>query len=338
MDLNNLKKLNNIKKIGGTFRKNNMIMSVLRNNNTNFLPLHNNGSVDQYSNSCMWLSILQYLNLVLGNQITINEIRNIGRVYDNNQMFDAKIENHWNGILEIARVFDLEIFIIPINIHNPNYLTQNNGFKESIGNGRHKVNIVAYGMHFELILYSEDHRINLLDYIVDDKKEKYINEIKEDKKVLIYNPDINDYEDINNITEKIKIFENDKKIVYDSIKNIELLLKDVDATVYKNNLENELKLYKSNILLLSSEINVLKAKKEKLNKLLIKQTNELFNKNNKNNKNSNGVRKLLENNIEEIRKNIRIIKNLGGDTTILENQMNQIRKQIENFDLQTNKN
>ena len=80
----------------------------------------------------------------------------------------------------------------------------------------------------------------------------------------------------------------------------------------------------------------MKAKKEKLNKLLIKQTNELFNK--KNNKNNNGVRKLLENNIEEIRKNITIIKILGGDTTILEIEMNQIRKQIENFDLQTNKN
>ena len=38
----------------------------------------------------MWLSILQYLNLVLGNQITINEIRNIGRVYDNNKCLMQK--------------------------------------------------------------------------------------------------------------------------------------------------------------------------------------------------------------------------------------------------------
>ena len=336
MDLSNLKKLNITKKIGGTFQKNNKIMNELNIQNTNFLALHNNGSVDQYTNSCMWLSILQYLNIILGNQITINEIRNIGRVYDNNQMFDAKNNNHWNGILEIARVFYLEIFIIPINIHNTNYLTLNNGFKESIGNGRNKVNIVSYGLHFELILYSEDHRINLLDNIVDDKKEKYINESKEDKKVLVYNPDINNYEDIRNITEKIKILENDKKIVYDNIKNIELLLNDFDAAVYKNNLENELKLYKSKILLYSSEINVLKAKKEKLNQLLIKQTNELFNKKKK--EKNNEVRKLLENNVEEIRKNIKIIKELGGDTAVLENDMNQIIEQIEKFDLQTNKN
>ena len=60
----------------------------------NFYTKPNHGVIANYTNSCMFISILDYLNGVLGIDIDIHQLRQIGRMNatENHKMFDYNIQ------------------------------------------------------------------------------------------------------------------------------------------------------------------------------------------------------------------------------------------------------
>ena len=76
-----------------------------------FKTIRNSGARDGYTNSCMWISIQDYLKYVLGQNVPLKKIRDIGLVqpYERNTMFDTDEKRHYNGLVNIARSYNLKI-------------------------------------------------------------------------------------------------------------------------------------------------------------------------------------------------------------------------------------
>ena len=125
----------------------------------NFTTKKNNGGDNSgnYSNQCMWISIIDYLNCVLGNNITLDEIRAIGSsnntiINGTREMFDTDL--HKESLIKVASVYDLQIHLyvsfkdkttgVLVISKKPNWI---------IGDysSSNVVSIVSYGAHFELI-------------------------------------------------------------------------------------------------------------------------------------------------------------------------------------------
>lgn len=118
----------------------------------------NNGSNgnNRYSNQCMWLSILDYLNGVMGNNINLDEIRAIGSRNNtgiNNVMeqFDTKL--HFQSLLNVIETFDLQVHFYVVTTDKNGDLTISNNPNMIVGevSSSNIVSIVSYGYHFELI-------------------------------------------------------------------------------------------------------------------------------------------------------------------------------------------
>lgn len=123
-----------------------------------FTTKKNNGSdgSSNYSNQCMWISIIDYLNGVLGNNITLDEIRTIGssnntRINGVREMFDTIL--YYDSLLKVVFVFDLQIHIYESFRNREGLLVISNKPNWIIGDysSTNVVSIVSYGAHFELI-------------------------------------------------------------------------------------------------------------------------------------------------------------------------------------------
>jgi hypothetical protein len=129
-----------------------------KNNGTDPDPRARSGS---YTNQCMWLSIRDYLNNILGNNFTLDEIRNIAsnnnRTLINNKNEEFDTDLHMDGLNNIIRTFDLQIHIY-ISYKKDGVLIINDEPSVIYGNPRSRniVSIVSYGSHFELITLIND--------------------------------------------------------------------------------------------------------------------------------------------------------------------------------------
>jgi len=123
-----------------------------------FTTKKNNGGDNSgnYSNQCMWISIIDYLNGVLGNNINLDEIRAIGssnntRINDTRVMFDTIL--YYDSLLNVVHAFDLQIHMYESFRNREDILVISNEPNWVIGDysSTNVVSIVSYGAHFELI-------------------------------------------------------------------------------------------------------------------------------------------------------------------------------------------
>lgn len=111
----------------------------------------NNGSIEGYSNSCLFISIRDFLHSTTKRDlrdyknITVHEIRKIGDYPgDNNEMFDSNKPDHLVCLNKICQKFSLTIII---------YNSQYSSIVTKVGNGNNIVRILQFGViHFELIV------------------------------------------------------------------------------------------------------------------------------------------------------------------------------------------
>lgn len=117
-----------------------------KNNKYQINTIKNNGMADGFTNSCMFISIRDYLvrNSI---SITVTELRNIGNFPGgNNDMFDDSNIGHIQCLETICKRFGLKI-----NIQS----STNIDCIASIGKGNKIVKILQLPGHFELIDESE---------------------------------------------------------------------------------------------------------------------------------------------------------------------------------------
>jgi hypothetical protein len=126
--------------------------------NKSFKTKKNNGGDEtgKYSNQCMWISLIDFLNNVLGNNLSLDEIREIAsirgtRINDARNVFDTDL--HMEALLNVTRLFDLQIHVYISFRDKTGALVIQDEPNMTIGDfsSRNVVSIVSYGRHFELI-------------------------------------------------------------------------------------------------------------------------------------------------------------------------------------------
>ena len=136
----------------------------------NFTTQKNNGGDNSgnYSNQCIWISIIDYLNGVLGNNINLDEIRAIGstnntRINSTREMFDTDFHNE--SLIQVASVFDLQIHLyVSFKDKSSGSLVISKEPNWIIGDysSSNVVSIVSYGAHFELITSIGKRKLNFI--------------------------------------------------------------------------------------------------------------------------------------------------------------------------------
>lgn len=110
-----------------------------------------------YSNQCMWISILDYINGVMGNNLNLGEIRRIasgnGRLKINGtrERFDSDL--HLASLRNLASEFDLQVHLYVSFRNKDDELVIGDEPNWIIGNysSSNVISIVSYGDHFQLI-------------------------------------------------------------------------------------------------------------------------------------------------------------------------------------------
>ncbi len=122
-----------------------------------FTTIQNSGSLEGITNQCMFISILHYLRCVrMDNTITLRELRRIGGLGPDttNTMFDIDDQRFVQAIRRIANHYNIQI-----NVHYANRNGEADGRwlgqpAVTFGRSREVVPVVAFGLHFELIVSS----------------------------------------------------------------------------------------------------------------------------------------------------------------------------------------
>jgi hypothetical protein len=133
---------------------NTSLYSVKKNNGSDG-NLDPNGSA-LYSNQCMWLSIIDYLNNIQGQSFNLDEIRLIAssnntRINGPKEQFDTDI--HIKSLINVTNILDLQVHLYVTFRNKNNIMVISNEPNWIIGNrsSTNVVSIVSYGGHFELI-------------------------------------------------------------------------------------------------------------------------------------------------------------------------------------------
>ena len=133
---------------------------------TKFNVKRNNGSNDNegYSNQCLWLSVLDYLNDVLGNNFTLEFIRQIGSsnntiINDKEKVFDSG--KHIEALINVATAFDLQIHFYSVFKNTDEQLVISDELNWIVGkpSNPNVVSIGFYSAHFQLITYIKDKKL-----------------------------------------------------------------------------------------------------------------------------------------------------------------------------------
>lgn len=214
----------------------------------------NNGSDDsgRYSNQCLWLSIIDYLNGVLGNNYNLDDIRYIGsrndtRINNSSQQFDT--DYHLRSLINVCETFDLQIhFYVAFRDKSTNLVISNEP-NWIVGNyhASNVVSIVSYGAHFELITYIDDMQLYKGKISVNK------NFIPNRELALGINKNLVkklNFSQIEKIDELLEITVNFERIIYDLEKDL-----NTDQTRLIN-LENSFIINAKNIYLDSEEAQV----------------------------------------------------------------------------------
>jgi hypothetical protein len=246
----------------------------------------------QYSNQCIWISILDYLKLNRFSEFSewnLDKIRNIAS--SNNTPINSNLECFDFDIHEIAIQNVVNYFNINIRIYTPfwknNIIRDNNlqindftylEIKPINQLSNQLVNIISYGNHFELITnISENNDNNTSNSTVFKPDIKLAYESSVDKEISD-KISINDKSDkvnnilleLNNIDQEITFLLNQIKNIDNEIKTykffIENNIEDVDTNEYNTKIK-ELEITKKN---LQSKKDTLKNKKRRKNDTLKK--------------------------------------------------------------------
>lgn len=160
-----------------------------------FTTISNNGSLGQYTNSCIWITILHFLKYVKRNAtITLTQIRNDAEFnYPNDEAFDLDKIPHKTALQNFLNKHHLAVHIYYSNDKKKEHITVDKWlgntaitFGDPLDDGSNVIPIVSYGNHFELIISGTESMLPLeLDQrlINDDKvvikthniKEKQVN-------------------------------------------------------------------------------------------------------------------------------------------------------------------
>ena len=136
-------------------------------NKREFKTFGNSGRISgrtEYSNQCMWISLLNYLNDVLGNNLSIDDIRDIASsnntpINNIDEQFDFMVHSY--ALFNVLESFDLQLHIyIPARDDENNKIFINDNLLV-LGNieSNNIVSIVSYGSHFELITQIENRKL-----------------------------------------------------------------------------------------------------------------------------------------------------------------------------------
>lgn len=199
-----------------------------------FWPLSNNGVISYYTNSCLYISILSYLNNVLGININIHQLRQIGKLNtnENNAMFDDRIPRHEQGLQDIVNRYNLEIIFL--NVKSNGKLYDKSDFSaisniiKSNGRNRNRFYICSYGLHFELVIFSNLWNINLKNYFPNEQIENISN------KFLVFDKNENDYIDINELKFRNKLLSKEINNLENELKSKKEVLKLVDSSIKRD--------------------------------------------------------------------------------------------------------
>lgn len=145
------------------FKLNYVIMSTI----INFKTLHNNGSIESYTNSCLWISVQQYFIFVLRKQISVKEIRQHAQFHKKyNSDFNFRNEKHLQNLLLFLNKFNVSVRVYYAN--NKDGVTNLSKYNEEYGDNKNNIiPIVAFGNHFELIISGVDD-IPSFEHLIDN--------------------------------------------------------------------------------------------------------------------------------------------------------------------------
>lgn len=137
-------------------------LNLLGGESKKFSVIRNNGSngTNRYSNQCFWISICQYLNKVLDNDINLEELRNIASPQNsnipiNNETQEFDTTEYFSALQNIIETFSLQIHMYITYRDSSNQLVINNEPNYIVGElfNTNIISIVSYGSHFELITH-----------------------------------------------------------------------------------------------------------------------------------------------------------------------------------------
>jgi len=209
-----------------------------------FKVINNNGCQEKLTNQCMWISILNYLERKGYQDLTLMELRAIGKLGDDSkhEMFDIMKKKFKKAINAIATVFDLKInfyaidhdgvarsYTIPEGCINPVP-----GFTIN-RRGNNIVSIAQFGTyHFELITSGYD--VEVLEdgeyyrpTILVDKKITYVDKFILPKNLMdLYMLRIEKSEFVEFLQKDIKNNENNLHRLFDILNETSETIKFVE--------------------------------------------------------------------------------------------------------------
>lgn len=191
----------------------------------NILTLKNGGRRENYENSCMWISIHDYLKKVLNIDITLEELRNQGdanQPRDKKELFDSSIIRYVEGINKISEIYNLVIKVYSRDPENPDNLILSDVYPfiefGKINNGnKNIVNIISFGYHFELLIQSRQLNYDITKYFNIQPKAQAIKqeqEIELNIPHIVFDSETNTYIDIEQKEKEIEE-------IHEQIKNID---------------------------------------------------------------------------------------------------------------------
>ncbi len=209
----------------------------------------NNGSAENMTNQCFWISILQFLKKNLNfSDLTLKTLREtIGRLDKSSRhtLFDSNDPIFRHAASLVAEIFDLTITIYPVNSNGK--ILYNGNLIDKIGNGINKVNIAQFGIyHFQLIKHfiNNNKDSEFIPAVVVNGNLKFdnnnidSNKIKLEILIIDLKSDINDYKNtLNELDDNLK----DMNIMYQYSDDLNLYNQILSTTDLINEITQKLK-------------------------------------------------------------------------------------------------
>lgn len=205
----------------------------------------NNGRREHYTNSCMWISIHDYLTEIMNYDITLQQLRSLGKAdkeEDRNEMFDSINLIYVNGLERICQVFGININIYTKDESDKLILTDIYPLTriEGSDSNRPTIHIFSRGLHFQLITFSEQLNINLRISSQSDRSDKSKDD-KQDKQDLVYNKETKLYINIKELRATLEeATDKVNKLVSSKSKNTDLECarkRSLEDLINKTNIE-----------------------------------------------------------------------------------------------------
>lgn len=130
-----------------------------------YVSVHNGGGFPPFGNTCMWISLSQFITRVLGDEsATVRHLRNINGLRiptDNNALFDTGVPRLVQGMRKIADEYQLTIHILLGNDQLSRFNPNSEIYALPIGTGPNHVYIVNFRYHYELVIYANSPGFNI---------------------------------------------------------------------------------------------------------------------------------------------------------------------------------